>query len=229
MTISRYGKWFVGTALAVGCATGAYAAALTVSDLQNNKSTNQFITIDLDSEGTITKGNSVRTLTFALGAGDDRAELRRKEQNSGARTIGGNLKVNNFLGNKISVIQGLNVSTIGQTSGGATPIAQLAIRKVSGSTNQYEFYIVQDGGQPTCTALGRLTVGTLKPISVTYDKGKAPVFRSGSASCTTTDTGDAKIGDGGRYYYGKLGAYHTSSGDGASNVTWSAVTDGDAN
>lgn len=229
MKMSNYGKVIVGTALTVGFAGAAYAASLTVSDLRRNSSTNQFTVIDIDSDGSIEMVGSPRRLRFNIGSSGDRAEIGRLSQKNGARTISGRVKVNNFRGNKISIIQTLNVREPNVVRGPSVPIAQLAIRKVSGSSNQYEFYIVQDSGQPTCRGLGRLTVGTEKTIRLTYEDGKAPVFRSGSGSCTTTDGGDDKTGVGNRYFFGKLGAYHTQSGGGVTDLAWSNITDGDSN
>lgn len=219
----------IGSALAVTTATAAYAATLTVTDLSANTSTNQFITIDIDGSARVDRpGTSARNVDFILTGSNQRAELRRREQSSGKRTIGGSINVTNFTGDRISVIQALNINGLRARSGSATPIAQLAIRKTS-TNNQYEFYIVQDDGQPTCTNLGTLTVNTAKSLSVEYENGKAPIFRSGTGSCTTTDSGDAKIHNSANnyYYYGKLGAYHTSTGTGAATVKWTNITDGD--
>ena len=230
---SRRGLYLLAATAAAGMATAAYAAV----DFGKSTYVNDFIKIDPDNADITQSGTDGRDFLFRItNTNKARAEIRRKSQNSGEQSMGGSFRLNNQSGNKLSIIQVLNIKAKGQTSGSSEPVAQLAIRKTGrtrrvGSENLalYEFYIEQASGKPTCTGLAEITKNQSVNIKVRYAKGGLPVFEVGNGNCSKGKDG-RRVGDpsgsvSGTYYYGKLGVYKTTDGTGSASVSWKSVYD----
>lgn len=158
-----------------------------------------------------------------------RAELRGTSSTTGVSATGRFRLVSG--GRYLSIMQVLNVTAAGQTSGPSEPITQLAVRPKSG-TSQYEFYIVQ-GGQ-LCSGAPAVSLGSYYTVSVSVSTGQSPEYRINGISCRKSNPDGDRAGtvfDGslktGRQFYAKMGAYHTTSNQtnrgGASTAEWTEI------
>ena len=138
--------------------------------------------------------------------------------------MGGNFKVKSadFGADRISVIQALTVNASNAQTGSATVATQLIVRR-SGSS--WKFYVNQDQGSP-CIGGRSISTGPSVPLQIIYENGKRPTYRAKFGgrwyNCTK---GSVNLGGNNRYYYGKLGAYLTSSGSGKASIEWRNIFD----
>ncbi len=158
-----------------------------------------------------------------------RAELRGGSSTTGVSATGRFRLVSG--GRYLSVMQVLNVTAAGQTSGPSEPITQLAVRPKSG-TSRYEFYIVQ-GGQ-LCSGAPEVSIGAYYTVSVSVSSGQSPEYRINGISCRKSNPDGDRAGTvydnglkSGRHFYAKMGAYHTTSNQtnrgGASTAEWTEL------
>lgn len=224
--------------VAAGVSTAAYAVTYT-ADTNVSFSVaemNDWLNVDIENGGVAVKSNTNdRNWTFTTTSQSaSRAELRRKTTVNPSMTtidgpqevIGGLFKLNSASTSaRVSIIQALNVSQVGQLDGAAYPAAQLIVKR--DSAGKWRFYVNQDQSA-TC---GSFEVSTSKTydIRVLYKEGDRPTFRISeggvTVNCKMTGGSTAVVGEGGRNYYGKLGGYTTSTGAGTSSVTWNNVYD----
>lgn len=212
-------KYILAAAGIATVSTAAYAVNFTGSALD------EFRNVDEDNGGTVTQ-NAIYlgNMTFKITTDSrSRAEIRREGQKSGSQTMGGNFKLvsADSGADRLSIIQALTVKADNQESGAADVNTQLAIRR---SGSDWEFYNVQQSGQPDCTSI-KFKVGDTLNIQITYDDNKQAVYTIKKGSTTQTCSGGETIGVGNKYYYGKLGVYATSSGSGKATVNWSSISD----
>lgn len=189
-------------------------------------------TIDKDAGGQIDpiSGGSRFTVQQRTDTVPGRAEFRGSSSTTGVSARGRFRLVSG--GKYLSIMQVLNVTAAGQTSGPSEPITQLAVRPKSG-TSRFEFYIVQ-GGQ-VCSGAPEITIGAYYDVSVTASTGQSPEYRINGVSCRKSNPDGDRAGtvyDGGqlrsgRHFYAKMGAYHTTSNQtnrgGASTVEWTEI------
>lgn len=181
---------------------------------------------DTDKGGTISQSSSnPRNMTFTVSTTSrSRAEIRRDGQTSGKQSMGGKFKIASADSgaDKISVIQALTVTQSNQVSGPATVATQLIVRR---SGTKWKFYVNQDQSQ-ACFDGKTISTGTSIPLQVIYEKNKVPTYRAKFGSTWfSCQKGSVRLGGNNRYYYGKLGAYLTSSGRGAATIQWDNIFD----
>lgn len=212
-------KYILAAAGVATISTAAYAVNFTGSRLDD------FRNVDEDNGGTVTQNSRfLGNMTFKITtASRSRAEIRREGQKSGTQTMGGNFKlVSADRGaNRLSIIQALTVKANNQQTGGADVNTQLAIRR---DGSRWEFYNVQQSGQPDCTNI-KFNVGDTLNIRITYADNQKATYTIKKGSTTQTCGGGETIGVGDKYYYGKLGVYATTSGSGKATVNWSSISD----
>lgn len=188
-------------------------------------------TTDVDAGGRIQdiSGGKRFTVKQRTDTVPGRAELRGSSSTTGVSASGRFKLVSG--GRWLSVMQVLNVTAAGQTSGPSEPITQLAVRPKSG-TSRYEFYIVQ-GGQ-VCSGAPEVTIGSYYSVSVSASTGQSPEYTINGVTCKKTNPDGDKAGTvydnglkSGRHFYAKMGAYHTSSNQtnrgGDSSAEWTEL------
>ena len=210
----------IGATAVTMMGTAGYAVSFSGSAL------NDFRNTDTDNGGTISQSSSnVRNMTFNVSTSRrSRAEIRRNGQKSGRQIMGGNFKVKSADSgaDRISVIQALTVNASNAQTGSATVATQLIVRR-SGSS--WKFYVNQDQSSP-CFGGRSVSTGTSVPLQIFYENGKRPTYRAKFGGrwyyCTK---GSVNLGGNNRYYYGKLGAYLTTSGSGKASIEWRNIFD----
>lgn len=203
-------------------------AALVSAKAFSDENLDEFINVDTKEGGKVSLLPSSAT-DFAFVISDQsrsRAELRRKGQQSDMETMGGTFTIVRAdpTADKISIIQALTVNKPNSETGRSTPSAQLIIKR---SGDVWKFYVNQDQSS-SCTDHS-ITIGERVEISMSYTQGDRPSFtitKDGDAqTCKKTGGKTLPLGGNNRFYYGKLGAYLTTSGAGAAIVTWTSVFD----
>lgn len=233
----RLGAKLLGFSVLIGIATAAYAADMNYfSDTDLNLTTSSmdnWMNVDIDGSGKATKreANERNWVFVTSSTNGSRAELRRDTTVNGTGTqtesIGGQFLLSSAdTGARVSLIQVLNIDSLGATTGGASPAAQLIVKKDS-SGNTWRFYVNQDQSS-TCTS-HTITTGQRVNVRMDYTEGQRPKFfitkGTSTQSCQKTGGSTKNVGDGGRNFYGKLGGYTTSSGPGNSAVSWNGIYD----
>ena len=169
-----------------------------------------------------------------------RAELRRASVSGALETMGGIFMLRDAAGDRLSIIQALNVTEPGKPTGPSEPVAQLAIRKTGKVIDwkgnrraEYAFYIEQAEGKPLCERMGTFAVGEPVVLAMQYRPGRHPVFiRDGDIAKICTGGKSNRLmgnpsggGAGPFHFYGKLGVYKTSSGTGSARAVWADIFD----
>lgn len=219
MLYNKATKYILAAAGIATISTAAYAVNFTGSRLDD------FRNVDEDNGGTVTQNaRFLGSMTFKITtARASRAELRREGQKSGVQSMGGNFRLvsADSGADRLSIIQALTVKADNAETGGADVNTQLAIRR---SGNEWEFYNVQQSGQPDCTDI-KFKVGDTLNIKITYEDNKQAIYTIRKGTDTKTCSGGETIGVGDKFYYGKLGVYATGSGSGKATVNWSSISD----
>ena len=175
--------------------------------------------------------------------GRSRAEIRyRSVKGDSLRKLAGKFQVIEFTGDKISIIQALNVDKKNgefKPSGESSPAAQLGIKM--DDNDKMVFYVVQgDSEDRECSNAVRPSFEAQVLIVMSFKRASTPKFEifplkngekisqngNGQApwKSIVCQKGNTLDNDKDSYFYGKLGAYVTKSGQGDAKVQWRLVS-----